>query len=174
MALEGRTVVSAEDWSLAGYIMDVSAYTRERCQRVLIEQSRSANTARALATADREEIISDRKLQRCKEGILRALSRVDDGRPVSHNQLRRSLKSDVRDYFDAAITELTAEGRISAVRTPKGIAYAGPPVDHTSTPSDQHKRGGDHRSTVDRQPTRHRQRTRGRHRPPQQTGDQTA
>jgi hypothetical protein len=30
MALEGRTVVSDADWSLAGYLLDVSAFTRER------------------------------------------------------------------------------------------------------------------------------------------------
>lgn len=174
MALDGRTVVGAEDWSLAGYVMDVSNYTRERCQRALIEQSRSANTARALAAADREEIISDRKLQRCKEGILRALTRLADAHPIPHNQLRRSLKSDVRDYFDAATTELTAEERISPVRTPKGISYTGPPVDQRSTPSDLHKPGVDHGSTVDHQPTRRRHRTRGKYRTPQQTGEATA
>ncbi|KAA1248801.1 hypothetical protein F0Q45_18645 [Mycobacterium simiae] len=174
MALDGRTIVTAADWSLAGYVMDVSTWTRERCQRALIEQSRSANTARALAAADREEIVSDRRLQRCKDGILRALSRAPDGRPVPHNQLRRSLKSDVRDYFDAAANDLSNEGRITARRTPKGVVYQGPPVDHTSTPSDLHKHGVDHRSTVDHQPPRRRQRTRGKNRATQQTGDRTA
>lgn len=174
MALDGRTVVSAEDWSLAGYVMDVSNYTRERCQRALAEQSRSANTARALAAADRDEIISDRKVQRCKEGILRTLSRTPDGRPIPHNQLRRSLKSDVRDYFDAAATDLIAEGRISPVRTPKGTSYTGPPVDHRSTPLDLHKPGVDREVHVDLKSNRRRQRTRGRNRPTQQTGEATA
>lgn len=174
MALDGRTVVSTEDWSLAGYVMDVSNYTRERCQRALTEQTRSANTARALAAADREEIISDRKLQRCKEGILRALSRLPEGRSVPHNQLRRSLKSDVRDYFDAAANELSNEERITARRTPKGIVYLGPPVDHRSTPDELHKQGVDHGSTVDHPHDRRRHRTRGKYRNPQQTGEATA
>lgn len=176
MALEGRTVVSDADWKLAGYVMDVSNYTRERCQRALVEQSRNANIAKALSLADRDEIISDRKLQRCKDGVLRTLSRTPGGRTVPHNQLRRSLKSDVRDYFDAATTDLIAEGHIFARRTPKGMAYSGPPVDHTSTPTDLRKQGVDHRSTVDHQPNRHRQRTRGKHRPTQQTseGEQSA
>ncbi|WP_175401553.1 hypothetical protein [Mycobacterium malmoense] len=173
MALDGRTVVSTEDWSLAGYVMDVSTYTRDRCQRALLEQTRSTNTARALAAADREEIISDRKLQRCKEGITRALIRLGD-RPIPHNQLRRNLKSDVRDYFDAAITELTSEGHITARRTPKGIVYLGPPVDHRSTPTDLHKHGVDHKVHVDQQRPPRRNRTRGKYRDPQQTGEATA
>ncbi|MFV8319922.1 hypothetical protein [Mycobacterium sp. 23] len=162
MAIDGRTVIGDADWRLAGYIMDVSNWTRERCRRTLIEQSRTANTARALAAADREEIISDRKLQRCKDGILRTLSRRQSGYPTPHHQLRRSLKSDVRDYFDAATTELAAEERIYQVRTPKGIAYTGPPVDHPSTPSELLKHGVDHTSTVDHHTApRRRQRTRG-------------
>ncbi len=169
MALDGRTVISAADWGLAGFVMDVSNYTRERCQRTLAEQSRKVNTARALATADREEIISERKLQRCKDGIARALSRLSDGSLIPHNQLRRSLKSDVRDYFDAATAELIDEGRISAARTPKGIGYAGPRMDRTSTAFELRKSGVDGRSTVDHANSRSRRRTRGKNRSLQQT-----
>lgn len=151
MALDGRTVVSAPDWRLAGYIMDVSNYTRERCKHALAEQSRSHNTARALATAEREEIISERKLLRCKEGVMRAVSRLPVDDFIPHNQLRRSLRSDVRDFFDPAIGELITENRITAVRTPKGVAYGRPPVDQASTPNDLRKEGVDDPSTVERQ-----------------------
>lgn len=165
MALEGRTIVSDEDWKLAGFVMDVSNYTRRRCQRALEEHSRRSNTARALAAAERDEIISDRKLQRAKEAIARAVSRTPPGRLIPHNQLRRSLKSDVRDYFDAAISELIHENGITAVRTAHGNAYAGPPVDARSTPVEQAKHGVDHRSTVDHGTQRQRNRTRGGNRP---------
>ena len=67
MALDGRTVVDNMTGSRR-IVMDVSTNTRERCQRALNDQTRRSNTARALATADREEIMSDRKVQRCKEG----------------------------------------------------------------------------------------------------------
>jgi hypothetical protein len=164
MALDGRAVISTADWGLAGFVMDVSNYTRERCQRTLAEQSRKVNTARALATADREEIISERKLQRCKDGIVRATSRLPDGSLIPHNQLRRSLKSDVRDYFDAATGELIDEGRIYAERTPKGIGYASPRVERMSTTSDLRKSGVDARSTVDHVNNRNRRRTRGKNR----------
>ncbi|OBB42704.1 hypothetical protein A5752_06215 [Mycobacterium sp. 852002-51961_SCH5331710] len=177
MALDGRTIVDDTDWKLSGYVMDVSAHTRERCRRALVEQSRNQNTARALATAEREEIISDRKLQRCKEGILRTVSRLPDQQLIPHNQLRRSLKSDVRDYFDAAINELITERRITAARTakgPTGTLYGGPPVDHPSTLSEQRKQEVDHRSTVDPNRPQHRRRERNKYRNAQQTGEQTA
>lgn len=174
MALDGRTVVSTEDWSLAGYVMDVSNYTRERCQRALAEQSRSANTARALAAADREEVISDRRHQRCKESVLRWVAKLPDGGTISRQQLTRSIKSDIRDCFDAAIGELIAEKYITAVRTPKGVAYRGPTVDHRSNPPDQHKQGLDHGPRLDQEQRKRRNRTRGRNRTPQQTGEATA
>lgn len=174
MALDGRTVVSTEDWSLAGYVMDVSNYTRERCQRALTEQSRSANTARALATADREEIISDRRHQRCKESILRWVAKLTEGNTISRQQLTRNIKSDIRDCFDAAIGELIAEERITPVRTPRGVAYRGPTVDHRSNPTDQRKHGLDHGPTLDHSQRKRRHRTRGKYRNPQQTGEATA
>ncbi len=174
MALDGRTIIDTADWSLAGYVMDVSTYTRERCKRALIEQSRSQNTARALATADRDEIISERKLQRCKEVITRALGRLPQGQLIAHNQLRRSLKSDVRDYFDSATADLIAEGHISAVRTPKGAMYGGPPVDHRSTPADQRNQGVDQQSTVDLHRTARRRRQRNSSRHSRQIGEATA
>ena len=165
MTLDGRAIVDPTDWTLAGYVMDISTYTRERCKRALIDQSRTHNTARALATADRDEIISERKLQRCKDGIVRALARVAAGQCVPHNQLRRSLKSDVRDYFDSAAADLIAEGHISAARTAKGVMYGGPPVDQRSTPPEQPKQAVDRQSTVDayRITRRSRQRNIRRH-----------
>ena len=36
-----------------------------------------------MATADRDEIISERKLQRCKDGIVRALGRLADGQVIA-------------------------------------------------------------------------------------------
>ncbi|MFN8102751.1 MAG: hypothetical protein U0Q20_14335 [Mycobacterium sp.] len=174
MALDGRSVVSDEDWALAGHVMDVSAHTRQRCQRALAEASRSANTARALADAERDEIKSDRLLQRCKTGVLRALAQHHTGRLIPHNQLRRGLRSEVRDYFSAAVNELIAENHIIAVRTPKGMSYRRPPVDDTSTPSDQRKPWVDDTSTGGRRPAHQRQRTRGQHRDTQQTEGESA
>ena len=167
MALEGRTVVSDADWSLAGYLMDVSHFTRERCRRALAEQYRSANTARALATAEREEIISDRKVQRCKDGILRRLDR-HGGAPVQQRELRRGLKSDIRDNFDAAATELVAEEIIVAGHDGRADTFARSTWTETSTSTDLRKKHVDPVVHVDHQPTQRRHRTRGKYRAHQQ------
>lgn len=103
MALDGRSVVSDEDWTLAGYVMAVSDRTRERCQRVLAEQSQRTNTARALASAERDEIVADRKMQRARETILR---KIDARGQLTKNQLRQAMKADIRDHLDPALCEL--------------------------------------------------------------------
>jgi hypothetical protein len=89
--------------------MEVSAVTRERCRRALTEHRRVENTARALAVVEREEIVADRKSQRAREAILRKLSRDQQ---LTTGELRRSLKVDIRDYYDAALTELLDNGEV--------------------------------------------------------------
>lgn len=103
MALDGRSAVDETDWTLAGHLMDVSDQTRLRCQRALAETSRRVNTARALATAERDEIVSDRKLQRARTTVLR---KIDARGQLTKNQLRMAMKADIRDYLDTAISDL--------------------------------------------------------------------
>lgn len=103
MALDGNCAISEDDWALAGHLMQISDQTRERCQRALAETSRRANTARALASAEREEIASDRKLQRARATVLR---KIDARGQLTKNQLRMAMKADIRDYLDTAISDL--------------------------------------------------------------------
>jgi hypothetical protein len=120
MALDGRTVVSDEDWALAAVLMQVSAHTRDRCRQVLRDHHRTINTARALATADRDEIVSDRKLQRAKQAILRWLGKLTE---LPAADLRQKLKADLRHDFGAAAAELAAEGAICEIRVKNGVRY---------------------------------------------------
>jgi hypothetical protein len=110
MALDGRTTIDEADWHLAGQLMDVSAATREQCRRALTEHNRTQNTARALAVAERDEIIADRKSQRARDAILRKLS---GDHQLTPGELRRALKVDIRDYYDAALAELLDTGQIA-------------------------------------------------------------
>lgn len=109
MALDARTAIEEDDWHLAGHVMEVSAVTRERCRRALTEHRRTENTARALAAVERDEIVAERKSQRARDAILRKLSRDNQ---LTTGELRRSLKVDIRDYYDAALTELLDSGDI--------------------------------------------------------------
>jgi hypothetical protein len=180
MALDGRTIVSESDWALAGYVMDVSNYTRERCQRALAEQSRSANTARALASADREEIVSDRKAQRARSTVLR---KIDARGQLTKNQLRMAMKADIRDYLDAAISDLLDANEITVSPGRSGshrvhVYHRYMDEKQPSTSNDGVCTESTHvPSPADmanhRQP-RQRQRTRGMNRPGQQTQDESA
>jgi len=139
MALDGRTVVSDDDWNRAGYVMAVSDQTRARCQRTITDQFRRTNTARALATADREDIISDRKVQRAKQAILRWL---DKESPQTRNPLRGKLKHDLRDYFDTAAAELADAGEITISPEQNGktevhVYHRYTPQKHAPTSNDE-------------------------------------
>jgi hypothetical protein len=181
MALEGRTIIDEEDWRLSGYVMDVSAWTRERCRRALAEQSRSQNTARALATAERDEIVSDRKAQRARETILRKLA---NDRQQTGGELRRALKADIRDYYDAVLSDLLDRGEIGVSPGLRGNRKVH--VYHRYTDRKPASNSQDDTCTQStRVPTplelakthtpRRRQRTRGKHRTSQQTeGEATA
>lgn len=75
MALDGRAWITVEDWHLAGELMEVSDSTRDRCRRALTDRSRRANTARALATVEREEIAAERRLARARAYVRKIDSR---------------------------------------------------------------------------------------------------
>lgn len=128
MALELRTEITEDDWHLAGRVMAVSRRTREACQRVLADQASQQTHARAMNSADREEIVSERRSQRARDGILRQLRRQPT--PQRRTELRRRLKGDIRDYFDAALAELlTAGDVVESAEGPMGhgvhVALAG-------------------------------------------------
>src|ERR1700739_2245553 len=110
MALDGRTAIDDTDWHLAGTVMEISTQSRERCRRALTEHSRHQNTARALASVERDEAVAERKSQRAREAILRKLS---GDQQLTTGELRRSLKVDIRDHYDTALTELLDTGQIT-------------------------------------------------------------
>lgn len=169
MVLDGRQAMTDEDWTLAGRIMDISSATRARVQQAMSERSRHANRARALDAAERDEIISDRKLERCKHAILRGLDPLP-GEHVSRNELRRSLRSELRAYFDAAMTELTKSGSVAEVNISGGTAYTlrppRPPRPPLTTSSDAASTGVDARPPLTAHAV-HEQGKRAESRPPQ-------
>ncbi|MGH3523112.1 MAG: hypothetical protein ACRDU4_09860, partial [Mycobacterium sp.] len=99
----GRAEMTEEDWQLAQIIMAVSRATRTQCQQRLGEERRKINRGRALASAEREEIVSDTKLGRAKKHILRKLA---DGNGHTRSDLRKSMKVDIRDHLDPALDDL--------------------------------------------------------------------
>ncbi|RVW01318.1 hypothetical protein [Rhodococcus xishaensis] len=116
MVLDGRSVIDAEDWHLAGTIMRVSDRTRTGIEATLAERVREANRARAQADGERAAIVEDHKyegdVRRAREGVLRYLTRR--GRtPI--RELAKSLRSDVRPHLELVLSDLIESGMIREI-----------------------------------------------------------
>lgn len=117
MVLDGRSSVSDEDWELADVILAVSARTREHCRIAINDRFRKKNTARALAAAEHDEIVSERKAQRARDGVLRRLTAHDE---QTRAELCRALKVDIRGYLDHALAVLVDSGEIHSAPAKRG------------------------------------------------------
>lgn len=134
MILDGRTIVSDEDWGLAGIVMAESSRTRADVERAISEDRRAKNRARAEADGDRASIVDgkreDGEVERTRTRVLRSL---DTDEWVSRGNLNRALKSDLRPHLNGVLQELADDGRISrrdSARTPE---YRLAPQTWTST-----------------------------------------
>lgn len=141
-----RLVVSDLDWQLSGEVMAVSDRTRGWLVDHARQAARTANRARALATADRDEVVASTKMQRTKQTLLKHLSRQDE---MPRNELRKRLRSDQRQHFDAAMADLADEGKVLASETDTMTLYRFvADTDYVSTwtesppPKQQVSRGG--------------------------------
>lgn len=103
MLLEQRAELNDEDWRLAGNVMAVSDHTRASVQQATRERKRTVNRARALADAEREETLSEHRLKRASDTILR---KIEARGQQTKNQLRMAMKADIRDYLDPALSDL--------------------------------------------------------------------
>jgi hypothetical protein len=110
MALEGRAVVSEEDWTLAGYVMSVSAQTRQSCSQALHAARRDVNKARAMDAVAREYIADDSKRGRAQSHILNKLAKhMQQTGP----ELRNTANVSLRDHVPPALAELLDSGRVT-------------------------------------------------------------
>lgn len=120
MILDGRTVVDAEDWMLAGVVARESDRTRAGIEQTLAERTRESNRVRAEAKADEAAIIDDRAdsrdLERVRGAILRCLGRRGT---VTRKDLRSTLKANLRDRLDVVLADLVETNEI----TLDGTAY---------------------------------------------------
>lgn len=103
---EGRTGITADDWTLAGTIQSISDTTRTWIQRrlshaaeVQLEQRTKARTRQAVAVS---EAVDDAKVRRVARTIGNRVHR-DGGEPVARGEARKSLASPDRAYFDAGL-----------------------------------------------------------------------
>lgn len=120
MFLDSRKDLDMEDWELAGQIMAVSDWTRQKVIDARKVRAKQENKSRAYAADERDAMIADRRVARARDGILRKLA---GGKWFSSGDLHRSLKSDIRDYFEPAIDELVEAKLVSEVQSGSTIGY---------------------------------------------------
>ena len=104
-ALAGRKLVSANDWDLAGVVMDVSNATRAAMADDLrvarAEAARKLGTAEGVRQATAEQIRTELASERIGEQIGRKLrGHGPDGRPWTRSTLRKSFPWRDRETFD--------------------------------------------------------------------------
>jgi hypothetical protein len=113
--LDGRMdAITEEDWQLAGLVHAVSDRTPQRVIGTLEQDKAKNNRARAESEAHRTIVIHDRMaehtIQRVGRSIMRKLDKVGDW--VTRRELRGSLESKDRGYFEDAIEALKAAGQV--------------------------------------------------------------
>jgi hypothetical protein len=131
--LHGRTEVTEEGWRIAGQLMEVSTQTRDNLRAVVAERERRENAARARSQADREDIAATRKVAKAKAGILAQIEKLEPTDLITRAELRRHLRSDLRNDCDPAINELLDEQRIRLGRADGDRAYGRVHVDNPSS-----------------------------------------
>lgn len=113
--LDGRCEVSEDDWELSGLLMAQSVATRNSVQQVLAEKDKRANVARAKRDAQRATVVEESVAESAVKRVTRKLvSKVPADAWVSGGDLRKSVFSRDRQYYEEAIERLLAAGQIEA------------------------------------------------------------
>jgi hypothetical protein len=113
--LDGRAEVNDEDWRLASAIAGKSEQTRFGVVGTLQSLKQTANAARAVAEGERTiiaaETVTEHAIRRIAPRILSKLAAgLDYG--INRSELRRSVNSRDRIYFDTVIDRLIGTGQV--------------------------------------------------------------
>jgi hypothetical protein len=107
-------VITEEDWQLATVAHEVSDHTRQRMIDEIARTKARDNRARAEIQEHTAVLIDNRltenAIKRVGQAIMRKLDKANDW--VSRADLRRSLASKDRDYFEDVIAALKLSGQV--------------------------------------------------------------
>lgn len=111
--LDSRLDVTEEDWTLAGVIHRKSDATRAGIQRHLAQAGEQRNAARAMAEAQRSQIVAETVEEATIRKVAQAAKRkLKAGEWVPRGEIRKAITSSQRGFFDAAMDRLEAAGDI--------------------------------------------------------------
>lgn len=122
--LERRTEVVDADWELAGRIIGKSEETRAICSNVLAERAtqnaRSRGKHDAIRQQAAEEVTESDMAQRALRAIMVQMAKKTEW---SRSELRRALRSTMRDGMDEAIDMLMRTGQIRTEQRGGAVWY---------------------------------------------------
>jgi len=123
--MAGRTVISEDDWTVAGAIVDRSTATREEVRTILDTGQRDAlrEKARERVTValDAEDHRETEQLQRVRSRILAALDKQGE---MTAAEVRRSIRYELRDRAETVLAAMTNAGEILARNYGDGPVYS--------------------------------------------------
>jgi hypothetical protein len=110
--LDGRAVMTDDDWALSGVVMIESDRTRAGIQHALATKERQAEEGRRAVIAGRavatDEAVIESAVQRVCRNVRRYLAADNE---IGWSDLRRKVGRDV-DYLGEAVHRLAATGDI--------------------------------------------------------------
>lgn len=118
--LDGRWVVTLDDWALAGVVMRMSDLTRMRIQQTLSESADRAESARSERDARRAVTVEDRVREAAVKRVCRSILRRVQVDGIGWSELRRGLTSEDRKWFEEAIATLQDGQRIEVAEGGNG------------------------------------------------------
>jgi hypothetical protein len=113
--LQGRAVVTDEDWDLAGTVMTVSDRTRGGVVDVLRGEAGKNNKAQAEAEASRTIVVQERlheaAVARVARSVKRVLARAGSS-AIARAKVRQGISNRDRQHFDSALAALVLAGDV--------------------------------------------------------------
>jgi Bifunctional DNA primase/polymerase, N-terminal len=119
--LDGRQVVTPDDWRLSETVMAVSDTTRARVIARLAEQANARTEAQGRADGVRADAASQSSDERAARRIsARLLGKVVAAGECSRSDARNAIARRDRIHFDAALERLIAAGQVEVLDTEHG------------------------------------------------------
>ena len=121
--LDQRQEMTLEDWELSGVIMMMSKLTRDRVEISLAAKQTKIAEIRAKRQASTETIIETAKVEQALARVSTIIcrhARSDSNGGVAWNDVKKSLASRDREWFEEAVERLVTDGLVQLLDSSRG------------------------------------------------------
>jgi hypothetical protein len=119
--LDGRRLMTEDDWRLSGTVMAVSEATRSGVVARLAEQAKGRNVAQGRADGIRADAANQSADELAARRVSnRLLAKVTAAGEITRSDARNAIAHRDRIHFDPALERLTAAGQVKVLDTEHG------------------------------------------------------